>query len=34
MEELNMHIWHILLWEFKNNKNAAETAEKISSVYG
>ena len=23
-----------MLWEFKNNKNATKTAEKISSVYG
>ena len=34
MEELKVHIWHVMLWEFKNNKNAAETAKKISSVYG
>ena len=34
MEELKVHIWHVILWEFKNNKNVIETATKISSVYG
>ena len=28
MEELKVHIQHIVLWEFKNNKNATETAKK------
>ena len=27
-----VHIWHVILWEFKNNKNAIETAKKICSV--
>ena len=26
MNELKKHIWHIILWEFTNNKNAIETA--------
>ena len=34
MEELKVHIWHVMLWEFKNNKNATETAKKISSIHG
>ena len=29
MEELKVHIWHVMVWEFKNNKNAAETAWKF-----
>ena len=33
MDEQKVHIWHVMLWEFKNNKNTAETAKKISSVY-
>ena len=32
MEELRVHIWHVM-WEFKNNKNAAETAKKNSCIY-
>ena len=35
MEELKVHIWHVILWEFKNNKNTTtETAKKICSVHG
>ena len=34
MEDLKVHIRHVMLWEFKNNKNATETAKKICSVYG
>ena len=34
MEELKVHIRHIMLWEFKKWSNAAETTEKICSVYG
>ena len=34
MEELKVHIRHIMLREFKNNINATETFKKISSVYG
>ena len=34
MEKLKVHIRHVMLWEFKNNKNATETAQKISCVYG
>ena len=29
-----MHIWHVMLSDFKNNKNATETARKIFTVYG
>ena len=29
MEELKVHIRHVMLWEFKNNKNATETAQNI-----
>ena len=29
-----MRIWHIMLSEFKNDKNITETAKKISRVYG
>ena len=32
-DELKVHIWHLLLREFKNNKNAKETAKKICSVH-
>ena len=28
MEELKVHIQHVMLWEFKNNKNTTETAKK------
>ena len=34
MEELKVHIQHVMLWEFKNNGNATEKAKKICSVYG
>ena len=34
MKELIEHIWQVMLWEFKNNKNFTETAHKIPSVYG
>ena len=34
MEELKLHIWHVMVWEFKNNKNAIEIVKKILSVYG
>ena len=34
MEELKVHIRHVMSWEFKNNKNAIESAKKICSVYG
>ena len=34
MEEMKGHIRHVMLSEFMNNKNATETAKKISSVYG
>ena len=33
MEELKVHIRHVMLWRFKNNKNTTETAKKILSVY-
>ena len=33
MKELKVHIPHVILWEFKNYKNATETAKKICSVY-
>ena len=33
MEELKVHIRHVMLWKFKNNKNTTETAKKIMSVY-
>ena len=29
-----MHIWHVMLFKFKNNKNTTETAKKHFSVYG
>ena len=34
MDELKVHIRHVMLWEFKNKKNATETAKKICNVYG
>ena len=34
MDKLKVYIWHVIWWEFRNNKNATETAKKISSVYG
>ena len=33
IEKLKIYIRHSMLWEFKNNKTASETAKKISSVY-
>ena len=33
MEEPKAHIRYSKFWEFKNNKNVTETAEKISDVY-
>ena len=33
MEELKIHIPHVMLWEVKNDKNTTETTKKISSVY-
>ena len=33
MEELKVHIGHVMSWEFKNNKNTTETAKKMFSVY-
>ena len=33
MEELKVHFRHVMLWEFKNDKNATEKAKKISSVF-
>ena len=32
MKELKVHIVHVILLEFKNYKNATETAKKISCV--
>ena len=34
MEKIKVHIRQVILSGFKNNKNATETAKKISSVYG
>ena len=34
IDEVKVHIWRVILWEFKNNKNATETAKKIFSVHG
>ena len=34
MEGLKVHICHVMLWEFKQENNATETAEKICSVDG
>ena len=34
MEELKLRIRHVMLQEFKNNKNTTETAKGICSVYG
>ena len=34
MEELKVYIRQAMLWVFKRNKNATETAKKISSVHG
>ena len=33
MEELKVHIYQVNFWEFTYNKNATETAKKISSVH-
>ena len=33
MEELKVHIRHVMLWKFKNKKNTTEAAKKIYSVY-
>ena len=33
MKELKVHIWLVMLWEFKNNKNATESKKKVFSVY-
>ena len=32
MDKLKVCIQHVMLWEFKNNKNTIETSEKICSV--
>ena len=32
-EELKVHIWHLMLWEFRNLKNTTKTAKKIFSAY-
>ena len=34
MKEVKVHIWHVMLWEFKNNNNTTETVKKVCSVYG
>ena len=34
MEELKVHIQHVMLNKFKNNKIAREKAQRISHVYG
>ena len=34
MDGLKVYIRHVMLWEFKNSKNAKETAKKISSFTG
>ena len=31
MEEIKVYIWHIMLWEFKSNKNAVESDQKIQN---
>ena len=34
MEELKVHAWYVMLWRFKNDKNATETAKIICSIHG
>ena len=34
MQESKSYIWHVMLCEFKNNKNITEIAKNICSVYG
>ena len=34
VEEDTQHFWHIMLYYFKNGKNATETHKKICSMYG
>ena len=34
MEKPKEHIQHVMLWQFKNNKDTTEIAMKICSVYG
>ena len=34
MEEMKIHIRHVIFWKFKCNKNIAETDQKIWSVLG
>ena len=34
MEENMQYFWHIMLYYFKNGKNATETRKKICAVYG
>ena len=33
MEELKVHMQHVILCKYKNHKNTKETAKKISSVF-
>ena len=33
MEDEKVPIWHVMLWEYKNNKNTTEKAKKICCVY-
>ena len=34
MKEVKLHIWHVMLWEIKKNKNTTERAKKIFSIHG
>ena len=34
MEELKEYIRHVMLWDFKNYKNATQTAKKITTFHG
>lgn len=34
MESQNVHIRHVMLWQFKQGNSAKATREKICSVYG